>query len=548
MSTIDVLEHFPYSAHAEARATERLSGFGTPGETVAFSFSLRAADDIAELEVSTASLSSALATISSSQIDVYVVKVWDVSGIGIYQSARVQRAELLLKDDRAPLYDGYLEHPRQGAASTDPLWLYSAPHVRLTGDVRTSLSAGEQKQVWLSVKIPLGAPSAKYLGNVTIKTARDEALQVPLELEVLPFSLIKPVQDLMIWYRGSMDPSQAQFYVSPEMFRIHLQDIYDHGFRSISVCERDRATAQLAVDIAEEVGFDRHIVFRLVPINAEALHFSKLKPVLYLSDELDTRMRDSDGLRESSIAEHRGHGAYCSILNWSSMASISDHRFIERMADDQDVGYKPTIISLSLAGNREVFAGYNGARVLGQCRTYYNWPSHMEKPNLHRVLAGCYLWKTGADGISPYCYQHAPVFPFSPFDDFDAWEPGCHAGLLRDQMTTYPARTGAIPTLQWEGLREGIIDLQYLTTLENLLAPAESLGSRRATEFAAEARRRRDGFLEQINIEDIAIEGCVETEPYPHISPREYQKFRRMLASDIATLHATTHTSRPQVD
>ncbi len=538
MSTLEFLKHFPYCARPEAATTERLCGFGTPGQTVAFSFSLRCTEDIAEIELSTPTLSSETATIKSSQIEIYVVKVWDVSGVGVFQSERMTQAELLLKDDRVLLDEGYFEHPQQGAGSIYPLWLYSAPNVRLTGDVHTSLSAGEQKQIWLSVKIPVDAPAMKYQGSLKVRTSQGDARQLPIELEVLPFRLMEPAQDLLIWYRGSMDLRQSQFYVSPEMFRIQLQDIYDHGFRSISVCERDRATAQLAVDIAEQVGFDRHIVFRLIPANAEALRFSKLKPVFYLSDELDVRMLTSDGLKESSIAEHRGHGAYCEILNWDSMASIVNHKFVERMADDQDVGYKPTIVSLSLAGNRDLIAGDDRAPMLTQCRTYYNWQSHMEKPNLHRVLAGCYLWKTGADGISPYCYQHAPVFPFSPFDDFDAWEPRCRTGAFRDHMTTYPAQTGVIPTLQWEGLREGIVDLHYLTTLEHLLSLVESLGSQEAKALATEARYRRDTFLNRIDIHDIAIESAVETEPYPHISPPEYQDFRRQIALDIGGLYA----------
>jgi len=505
---------------------------------VALSVGLRSTEDVAEVEVTISALSSELATIESSQIEIYVVKVWDVSGVGIFQSGRMARAELLLKDDRLPLDDGYVEHPQQGAGSIHPLWLYSAPNVRLTGDVRTSLFAGEEKQIWVSVKVPPGAPATKYLGSLKVKTAEGEACQIPLQLEVLPFSLRQPAQDLMIWYRGSLDSRQSQFYVSPEMFRIQLQDIYDHGFRSISICERDRATAQLAVDIAEAVGFDRHIVFRLIPVNAEALRFSKAKPVFYLSDELDACMLNAGESRESAVAEHRGHGAYCEILNWASMASIHDHRFVERMQDAGDVGYKPSIVSLSLLGNRDLLARNERTPVLKQCRTYYYWHSHMEKPDLHRVLAGCYLWKTGADGISPYCYQHAPVFPFSPFDDFDAWEPGFSTGLLRDQMTTYPAQAGVIPTLQWEGLREGITDLQYLTTLEHFLSLAESIDSREAKVLANEARERRDNFLERIDIQCLDIESTVSIEPYPHIAPHEYQDFRRQIASDIARLQA----------
>lgn len=505
---------------------------------MAISCSLQCSKDIAEIELSSSSLSSPQASIESGRVEVYVVKVWEVSGVGIFRSERMTQAELLLKDDRVPLDDGYLEHPQQGLGSVRPLWLYSPPGIRLTGCVHTSLFAGEPKQIFLSVKIPADAPAAKYRGSLRLKASRGESSSIPIELDVLPFSLMEPKQDLMIWYRGSLDPRQSQFYVSPELFRTQLQDIYDHGFRSISVCERDRTTAQLAIDIAEEIGFARHVLFRLIPANAEALRFSKLTPVFYLSEELDNYMLDSDEPKQSYLSEHRGNGAYCQILNWASMTSIVNHRFAGRMADHQDVGYKPTIISLALSRNRDFLASNHVPPHLEQCRIYYYWQSHMEKPNLHRVLAGCYLWKTGADGISPYCYQHAPVFPFSPFNDFDAWEPGYGDGSLRDHMTTYPARDGVIPTLQWEGLREGIIDLRYLTTLEHLLSLAESLDSPEAKDFAKEARNRRDIFLNRIDVLYVTIESDVETEPYTLLSPREYHDFRRRMALDIAILNA----------
>jgi hypothetical protein len=133
-------------------------------------------------------------------------------------------------------------------------------------------------------------------------------------LEVLPFNLLKPAQETLIWYLGWMSPQSPQFYVLQDIYRLHLQDIYDHGFRSRSICEQDRQTAQPAVDTAEQIGFNRHVVFRSIFPNAEALTFKKLTPVLYLSNEIDSLRVSSGKTRQSAIAEHRGHGAYCEIL------------------------------------------------------------------------------------------------------------------------------------------------------------------------------------------------------------------------------------------
>ncbi len=287
MSTFKLLEHRPYCARPEENRTSQLRGFGTPGETVAFSFSIKCREDLAQIELSVSSLARDSWQIDPRQIAMYVVGVWDVSGVGIFQSNRMTVSELLLKDDRMPLEDGYIENANQGIGSESPLWRYCPPDVRLTDSVVTSLVAGESKQIWLSVKIASETPPGLYSGCLNITTQQGQEHKLSIELDVLPFTLLEPAQDLLLWYRGSMDQQQGQFYVSPELFRLHLQDIYDHGFRSISIAEKDRATAQLAIDIAEDVGFTRHIVLRSIPFNAEALHFKSLTPVFYLSDEMD---------------------------------------------------------------------------------------------------------------------------------------------------------------------------------------------------------------------------------------------------------------------
>src|SRR5262250_866542 len=122
MSAFEFLEHLPYSPGPEAKSTGRLQGFGTPGETVAFSFSIRCTEDRAEVVLSAPLLKSEETTIDSSHIELYIVKLWEVSGVGIHQCGRMTAGELLVKDDRAPLNDGYLEHPDQGVGSIRPLW------------------------------------------------------------------------------------------------------------------------------------------------------------------------------------------------------------------------------------------------------------------------------------------------------------------------------------------------------------------------------------------------------------------------------------------
>ncbi len=510
-----------------------IKAFGCPGQTAVFSVSIVSDHEIPQLAVLLGDFTNGEACIVSAESSqVYFVKVWELSGSGLERGEAVSRAELLLKDDREPLSEGYMENPSRALGCENPAWLYQAPDLRLEGPARTSLLESEAKQVLIRCKIPKDVLAGVYSGRIYLEAGAQELAGLPLELEVLPFELRNSDKDLMIWYRGSLDPAQSQFYLAPELYRLQLAEIRERGFTSISICERETAFAQQAVKIAEELGFDQLIVFMNVPENSESLRFQKLKPVYYLSDELDLHKLRTDSSREAYLNEHRAHGAYCDILGWASLASIKNSEAFGLITDKKQ-GYIPDLLSLDLAGNRSYFAENNPNT---NCKTYYHWYCHLEKANLNRVLSGLYLWKSGADGIAPYCFQHPPVFPFSPYDDFQAWEPDCKQALLRHKLTTYPARRGTVSTLQWEGLCDGLLDLRYLATLEAAIETAleSECSARRA--LALEAAQRRDAFLNRIVIEEIDLESGGLDLPYREIKPVEYQAFRYQIAMDIVRL------------
>ena len=222
------------------------------------------------------------------------------------------------------------------------------------------------------------------------------------------------------------------------------------------------------------------------------------------------------------------------------MISLLGHGFVRRVMDDSDVGHRPDVISYYLPENTDYFRAYVAFPELRTITTYYHWASHMEKPNVHRVLAGLYLWKSGAGGIAPYCYQHLPRQPFSPFDDFDDWDPvertRDNEPAFKDHMTTYPARSGPIPTVQWKGLSAGLYDLRYLTTLADALDRVSSSTDRDTIKAADEVRSRLQIIMARISIGSIDIASTTDPEPYADIAAAEYEHFRRTIADDIILL------------
>jgi hypothetical protein len=82
----------------------------------------------------------------------------------------------------------------------------------------------------------------------------------------------------------------------------------------------------------------------------------------------------------------------------------------------------------------------------------------IEDPNLYRRNYGIRAWQFGYDGVMPYAYQHAM---HSIWDDFDDPQ-------FRDHVFAYPTSNGVIDTLAWEGFKEGVGDVRYLSTLLSL--------------------------------------------------------------------------------
>jgi len=86
----------------------------------------------------------------------------------------------------------------------------------------------------------------------------------------------------------------------------------------------------------------------------------------------------------------------------------------------------------------------------------------VENPEIYRRNFGCKLWKMGFDGAMDYAYQKQYIDFWNDFDNHPK------APHLREEAFTYPTSSGIIGTIQWEGYREAITDVRYISTLENI--------------------------------------------------------------------------------
>lgn len=441
--------------------------------------------------------------------------------------------ELLLKDSSPDFRDGYsrrcgsLTHIHRSATR------YAPPDIRLTGPVKSSIGSGKSRQFWISVAVPREASPGEYCATVTVLNGASAPMEFPVVLEVLPIVLEEAAQDLMIWYRGTLNCHHPHHYVPRQIFARQLADIHLHGFRSISLWETDSVLMQQAVDIANDAGFSGNVVLDGYREDVWSnVDFGKLTPVVYVSDEPESHSADQfhSHMNRFRQAREKQLPAMASLLQWNTRKRFVTHG---EEAEPEIVSvFAPT--NLAELMRREQRSGANGGR------TYFYWHAHMEKPLVHRLLAGMFLWKSCADGISPYCYQHLPGVPYSPFNDFDLWDPRAHptteARRFRDHFATYPSRRGVIPTIQWKGMADGLIDLRYLVTLDAALERAEHSADAGLAAKALRIRETRLPLFERIPWEGLDILSDTSAVPCPGISAADFNSMRGDVARDILEL------------
>jgi hypothetical protein len=93
---------------------------------------------------------------------------------------------------------------------------------------------------------------------------------------------------------------------------------------------------------------------------------------------------------------------------------------------------------------------------------YANPQGGVENPAVYRRNYGILLWQNDYDGACTFAYH---LSYGNIWNDFD--------GHYRDENFTYPTVDGVIDTIAWEGYREGVDDVRYLTTLLDELAKAK---------------------------------------------------------------------------
>lgn len=501
----------------------RMRLMACPGEATSTSLVLWVPDELKGALPTATDLKGPAGVIPAATIDFKWVKCWHQGSSAPYsyaitQSKKTLIPELLLNDDdlvrvdrdkeRTLLRLSFSEGDRYVDISEPAPWTekyeYSGRPIA-EFPVRDSarllpadLPAGENKQVWLTMKVPDNAAPGRYTGMVRVEAGERRLAEIPMEIEVLPWRLPAPRTHYDssreytggIYYWGRLDPEGTgrvggYFWKTEQQLRAELRLLREHNVTAPALCSLDIT--------AEEPYLRRHLAI---------LREEGFGGTLYLgsSGTLVTRGLPTNGLEDLKALRERVRRfmglakeyGFTKVYFYGADEAGPDvfremlpsYKLVREEGAEVFVSGSPGMAALAgpvlgifnhnaPAAHGEV-PGYHshGTRVFN----YGNPQSFCEDPEMWRRNYGLFNWRHDLDGACTYCFIDGGKCAWNDFDH-----------IMRQLNWAYPTMDGVVGTLQLAGFREALNDVCYATKLRMVIEEVNRTGSPAEKEHAAAA-------------------------------------------------------------
>ena len=469
------------------------------GEFEPTSFVLRAQSrDMTGVTLTATDLHSAnsSAVISSTHVDIKIVKPWFQSYYAWNNIAKNDPAdfrqqlvpELLLKDDALVSVDVSAEqnfarlkqgsrpgyewiNPKKLAASEQSfqtLWEFPVKDAKTLQPF--ALLRSTTKQVWTTIFVPPDTPPDDYSGEIEVRSNGDLQGTMKINLKVQKFELAESKITHSIYYRAVLNDARASVgseYKNAEQMRVELRNMLTHGVRNPTMYQplSNQESLKKSLQLREDLGMNDGPLYYLgvqttaTFLGNESKQAEKLLRGIFSQINGTARSYGFKSVYLYGEDEAKGAELVAQRRLWEIVHGLGGKVFVagytgsfELVGDVLDLLVHATQPSVQEATK---WHG-SGHKIFN----YANPQTGPENPFLFRLNYGIVLWANGYDGAMPYAYQHCFGSCWNDIDD-PKW---------RDHNLTYPTADGVIDTLAWEGFREAIDDVRYLTTLENLLS------------------------------------------------------------------------------
>ena len=416
-------------------------------------------------------------SIPSSAIDVRLVKVWyqaSQNSIAYTTPGYYLTPELLLKDDTLVKVDyvtktNYLKVTLNGVEQYIDISSPTAtvPQTAQVRDATTlqpfSLKAHENKQIWITVRVPSTALPGNYSGNILINAPSETPVTMNVSVTVLPFDLEPAPVDYGLYYIADLNPSVIGLSTDKTAANmlIELQDMKDHGVLYPTFYQHNYTLIESTLTLRDMVGFPKDKNYTLGDGLNKIGNANDTLGLATIADKVvhirsqteahgytDTYFYGIDEAKGDILLSQRQ--AWQTVHDNGGKIYASGHGYeLLKMVDILDTSVVAYALNATQAG---LFHNY-GHKIL----SYGNPQVGIENPEIYRKNYGVALWNAGYDGTMDFAYQ----FAFGDiWNDYDS-----QTSQYRDHVFAYPTSNGVIDTIQWEGFREGVDDTRYVASL-----------------------------------------------------------------------------------
>jgi hypothetical protein len=486
------------------------------GEYEPASFVIKANTAAQELLLESPALAdSAGEALSGATVDIRVVKRWYQRNFGDYADSRFAFlvSELLVRDDRLIRVEDGQNSLRLTSgeyvniSSPDDLRLKVVPKpddfpVRDATDLQpVSLAAGESRQFWVTVHVPEQAAAGDYAGDIRVLDESGEALVViPVEVEVLPFRLERPLIEYSIYYRGVLDPNRPEGSPSSEaksraQMLADFRNLKAHGVTNPLIYQ-DIGSGLFddVLELRREAGMDVENMYTL-GVNMVDNNEGLVKPRLASEVSQTVSIAREFGAQNVYFFardEARGEDIEYQYPFWDEVRRNGGRIFAAGWMQTAKFpgnfnttgGREDLFVSLGTLSREEAARWHSkGRRIF----SYMNPAGGNEMPARWRRNYGLLLWQFDYDGAMPYAWQHSFGNAWNDFDHY----------RHRDTNFAYPTLDQPIDTIEWEGFREGVDDVRYISTL----SAAIELAAADQAEIAAAA----SAWLAELKIRPLTL-------------------------------------------
>ncbi len=452
---------FPWTVPAIETLDPVIEAAACADEFEPASFTLFATRDLAQVAVEADPLVNADGhALPASALDIHQVLCWYQSGWAhITQDGRTLIPELLIKNGNL--------------IEVDPKAREN--HLKFEGLPRDSerlmpfdIRAFESKQIWLTFHPPTDAAPGVYTSTIRVREPGDADLaRVPVRLTVHPFQLAPSRLSYSLYYRlrpsSTADPVATMQRMAEEVRNqvehgINMPSTYVGG-ETLRPAGPQREALEELTRVYRELGLRDHpLILVTTAVGTQSTpeqieHVRKMvqelvawaQPRGYTDVYIHAKDEASpDVMRKERLAFQAVHDAGGKVF----VACGAD--YFDAAGDLLDM----PVISGQLRPDIAKKAHAHGHRVM----SYGNPQAGVELPETYRRNYGIRLWAAGYDGGFDYQYQDEDTRPDRAYNDFA--QPH-----YRNHTMAYPALGRPIDTRQWEGWREGVDDVRYLSTL-----------------------------------------------------------------------------------